>query len=66
MPEATNEEGNSSASLQAVTKQPVFELYENLTRNENKVKGKCKHCKKQIQGQVGITSNFVSHLKVSH
>ena len=66
MAEATSEEGNSSASLQAVTKQPVFEFYENFTKNKNEVKGKCKHCKKQIQGQIGITSNFVSHLKVSH
>ena len=58
MAEATNEEGNSFASLQAVTKQPVFEFYENFTRNENRVEGKCKHCKKHIQGQIGITSNF--------
>ena len=34
--EDTTEEGNSSASLQAVTKQPVFEFYENLTRNVKK------------------------------
>ena len=61
------EEGNSSVSLQAVSKQPVFEFDEKFTRNENMGKGKCKHCKKQIQGQIGITSNFVSwHLKVSH
>ncbi len=64
MAEAT-EERNSLASLQVVTKQSVFEFYENYTRNENKVKGRCKLCKKQIKGQIGITSNFVSHLKVS-
>ena len=45
MAEATVEEGNSSASMQAVTKQPEFQFYENFTR--------------QIQGQIGITSNFL-------
>ena len=65
MAETTTEEGNSIVSMQAVTKQHVFEFYENFTRNENKVKGKCKLCKKEIKGLIGITSNFVSHLKVS-
>ena len=48
MAEATTEEGNSSASLQAVTKQPVFEFYENFTRNENNVKGKCNHFEEML------------------
>ena len=62
MAKATTEEGNSSASLQAVTKLNSMkisqEMKTRLRENAN--------TKKQIQGQIGITSNFVSHLKVSH
>ena len=42
----SNEEGNS---LQSVTKKFVFEFYENFTKDEKKVKGKCKTCKKEIR-----------------
>ncbi len=51
----------------ASTKQFVFEFYENCTelKDTNKMKGKCKTCKKEIKGQIEVTSNFVSHLKVS-
>ena len=45
-----------------VTKQFVFEFYDKCTEG---YKAKCKSCGKEIREQIGVTSNFVSHLKVS-
>lgn len=46
----------------------IFEYYyidcEKL-KDGKTVKGKCKSCKKEFRGQVGVTSNFLSDLKVS-
>ena len=44
----------------------VLEFFDNLIelKDVNKVKGNCKTCQKEIKGQKGVTSNFVSHLKV--
>ena len=48
----------------AASSQLLFTFYENCTKDENRVKGKCMVCKKEMKGNTGITSNFVSHLKV--
>ena len=44
----------------------VFEYYVDVKTNEKEEKNeaKCKFCSAPIKGNIGITSNFVTHLKV--
>lgn len=52
---------------EAIEKKPlVFDYYDNIKENQttNKMYGRCKECHKEIRGQPGVTSNFVTHLKV--
>ena len=47
-------------------KTSVFEFYENYSEDSRtrNVSAFCKECKKEIKGQVSVTSNFIKHLKV--
>ena len=45
-------------------KSPVFEYYE-VSMTDEVVEGKCKVCNTKIRGKAGVTSNFVTHLKVN-
>ena len=44
----------------------VFDYYQNFKENlkTNKIHAKCREWHKEIKGQPGVTSNFVTHLKV--
>ena len=42
----------------------IFHLYGDIVVDDLMTKGKCNKCGRQIQGKYGVTSNFVTHLKV--
>ena len=42
----------------------IFDYFEEKTSEENKKIAKCKFCTTSIKGRLGVTSNFVTHLKV--
>ena len=42
----------------------VFEYYTERCKREGKVEGICILCNVKIKGKEGVTSNFVTHLKV--
>ena len=46
------------------TKALVFEYYTDVSENGGCVEGKCSVCNINIRGKSGVTSNFVTHLKV--
>ncbi len=48
------------------TESPVFGHYCDVSKSEAVVEGKCKVCKTKIRGKPGVTSNFVTHLKVRY
>ena len=52
--------------MAAKSKTHVFEYYTDVTAAENDsfVEAKCSICNIKIRGKRGVTSNFVTHLKV--
>ena len=42
----------------------IFDFYEDIVVDDSETKAKCNKCGRQIQGKYGVTSNFVTHLKV--
>ena len=66
--------GSSALSTpfsQDLTKKPkrqhkalIFNFYGDIVVDDSGMKGKCNKCGRQIQGKYGVTSNFVTHLKV--
>ena len=63
----------STPTCSDVTKTPgrqrkplIFEYYKDISVDDSSkaTKGKCTKCDRTIQGKYGVTSNFVTHLKV--
>ena len=48
----------------AAKKALVFERYTDVSESGGFVEGKCSVCNIKIRGKSGVTSNFVTHLKV--
>ena len=42
----------------------IFDFYRDIVVDDLGTKGKCNRCGRQIQGKYGVTSNFLTHLKV--
>ena len=43
----------------------IFKYYEEISHHEENQLDKCKFCTANIKGKLRVTSNFVTHLKVS-
>ena len=48
----------------AEKKGSVFEYYKEKQSQDNAQIAKCKFCTTSIKGKIGVSSNFVTHLKV--
>ena len=52
------------AAKTTASKALVFEYYTDVSESGGFVEGKCSVCNIKIRGKSGVTSNFVTHLKV--
>lgn len=51
-------------AAKSTSKALVFECYTGVSESGGFVEGKCSVCNIKIRGKSGVTSNFVTHLKV--
>ena len=43
----------------------MFDYYTDVSESDGFVEGKCGSCSTKIRGKTGVSSNFMTHLKVS-
>jgi hypothetical protein len=59
------ENGKKARVIAMAKRNVVFDYYRDIIEDGDVIEAKCMNCETKIRGKVGVSSNFLTHLKVS-